>query len=533
MDARDETQQLQHRISTIKASEANTDNELRGLEKNYYEKTAQLEDELVRFAVEKAEAYKRLQELRGSRGNFNTAMQPQTSNTSSNSPFLPGSGQTLPSATNTTSNPGESQIYTHANLTSQANPNLLFSLLPHPSGQGLSIPNRDSSNQHASAVSSQTTSGNQPPNLSADNLALSQNGTGPLKRNRKSEGPADAHFKNVESTSARPNIVRRNDSTWVELRCPICATNVDEKGHLINGVLGFEDHLIQSHGYPSLLLHDDDFLRLFTVRQFSQEHIGAILKESPDATSVAKDHRVQRAGEMNVSSATNREMSLSAWIAKWPNVFRRADGTYIELRCGICGANARKNSGKRDGMPLITSFFRVPLSFAYHLRRIHHETYDKKFEKFKNFAEWAVSRCTFRELSLEDLTAMRAKDPECPFPHIIRPNSEAGAEPEKSSSPALDYSDSSAAIDDSDSSVIESDAKPESPNPHKRQRIRVNPTAIMSKTHTHDRTAQHSEKISNNVMNYPRASNHNSPPIILVGSSRIGLQKEDARYDIN
>lgn len=54
MDARDETQQLQHRISTIKASEANADDELRELEKNYYEKTAQLEDELVRLAVEKA-----------------------------------------------------------------------------------------------------------------------------------------------------------------------------------------------------------------------------------------------------------------------------------------------------------------------------------------------------------------------------------------------------------------------------------------------------------------------------------------------
>ena len=54
MDARDETQQLQRRISTIKASEANTDNKLRELEKNYYEKTAQLEDDLVRLAVEKA-----------------------------------------------------------------------------------------------------------------------------------------------------------------------------------------------------------------------------------------------------------------------------------------------------------------------------------------------------------------------------------------------------------------------------------------------------------------------------------------------
>ena len=54
MDVRDETQQLQHCISTIKASEANTDNEVRELEKNYYEKIAQLEDELVRLAVEKA-----------------------------------------------------------------------------------------------------------------------------------------------------------------------------------------------------------------------------------------------------------------------------------------------------------------------------------------------------------------------------------------------------------------------------------------------------------------------------------------------
>lgn len=170
MDVRDETQQLQHRISTIKASEANTDNEVRELEKNYYEKTAQLEDELVRLAVEKAEAYKHLQELRGPRGNFNTAMQPQTSNTSSSSPLLPGSGQILPSATNTTSSPGESQIYTHANLTSQANPNLLFSLLPHSSGQGLSIPNGDSSNQRASAVNSQTMPGNQILNLSADSL---------------------------------------------------------------------------------------------------------------------------------------------------------------------------------------------------------------------------------------------------------------------------------------------------------------------------------------------------------------------------
>lgn len=129
----------------------------------------------------------------------------------------------------------------------------------------------------------------------------------------------------------------------------------------------------------------------------------------------------------------------------------------------------------------ITSFFKGPLSFAYHLRRIHDEAYDKKFKEFKNFAEWAVSRCTFRELSLEDLTAIRAKDPECPFPHIIRPNSEAGAEPEKSSSPTLDYSDSSAALDDSDSSAIEFDAKPGSSNAHKRQRIRVNPTAITSK----------------------------------------------------
>ena len=85
---------------------------------------------------------------------------------------------------------------------------------------------------------------------------------------------------------------------------------------------------------------------------------------------------------------------------------------------------------------------------------------------------------------------------------MIRPNSEAGAGPEKSSSPALDYSDSSAALDDSDSSAIESDAKPESSNTHKRQRIRV--------PHTHDRMAQHSEKISNNVMSYPRASSHNS-----------------------
>ena len=256
--------------------------------------------------------------MRGPRGNFNTAMQPQTSNTSG-SPFLPGSGQTLPSAINTISNPGESQIYTHADLASQANPNLLFNLLPHPSGQGLSIPNKDSSNQRASAVNGQTMPGNQIPNLSADSLVLSQNGTGPLKRN-----------------------------------------------------------------------------------------VEAILKESPDATSVAKDHRMQRAGEMNVSSATNRE-SLSAWISKWPNVFRRADGTYVELRCGICGANARKNSEKHDGMPLIASFFKGPVSFAYHLRRRHRESYDRKF---KNFAEWAVLRCIFRELSLGDLTAMRAKDPD-------------------------------------------------------------------------------------------------------------------------
>ena len=337
-------------------------------------------------------------------------MQPQTSNTSS-SPFFPVSGQTLPSVTNTTSNPGESQIYTHANLISQANPNLLFNLLPHPSGQGLSIPNRDSLNQRASAVNNRTTPGNQPRNLSADSLVLPQNSTGPLRRNRKSDGPADAHF-NIESTSAGPNIVWRNDDIWVELRCPICATIVDEKGNLINGVLGFKDHLIQSHDYP--LLQDDSVLRMCTVRQFSREHIEAILKESAYATSVAKDHRVQRAGEMNVSSATNREISLSAWIAKWPNVFRRADGTYVELRCGICGANARKNSGKRDGMPSITSFFKGPVSFAYHLRRIHDEAYDKKFKGFKNYAEWAVLRCTFRELSLEDLTAMRAKDPDYP-----------------------------------------------------------------------------------------------------------------------
>lgn len=64
-------------------------------------------------------------------------------------------------------------------------------------------------------------------------------------------------------------------------------------------------------------------------------------------------------------------MSLSAWIAKWPNVFRRADGTYVELRCGICGANGREDHEKRDGVPLITSFFNGPESFGYHLRRIH------------------------------------------------------------------------------------------------------------------------------------------------------------------
>ena len=257
-------------------------------------------------------------------------------------------------------------------------------------------------------VNNRTTPGNQTPNLSADSLVLPQNSTGPLRRNRKSDGPADAHF-NIESTSARPNIVWRNDDLWVELRCPICATIVDEKGNLINGVLGFKDHLIQSHDYP--LLQDDSVLRMCTVRQFSREHIEAILKESAYATSVAKDHRVQRAGEMNVSSATNREISLSAWIAKWPNVFRRADGTYVELRCGICGANARKNSGKRDGMPSITSFFKGPVSFAYHLRTRHRESYDRRFN---NFAEWAVLRCTFRELSLEDLTAMRAKDLDYP-----------------------------------------------------------------------------------------------------------------------
>ena len=34
-------------------------------------------------------------------------------------------------------------------------------------------------------------------------------------------------------------------------------------------------------------------------------------------------------------------------------------------------------------------------------------------------------------------------------------------------------------------------------------------------------------------MHYPRVSSHNSPPIFLVGSDRIGLQKEDARYGIN
>ena len=66
-------------------------------------------------------------------------------------------------------------------------------------------------------------------------------------------------------------------------------------------------------------------------------------------------------------------------------------------------------------------------------------------------------------------------------PLITCSNSEAGAEPEKPSSPALDYPDSSAALDDSDPSVIEFDAKLESPNTHKRQRIRVNLIAITSK----------------------------------------------------
>ena len=110
-------------------------------------------------------------------------------------------------------------------------------------------------------------------------------------------------------------------------------------------------------------------------------------------------------------------------------------------------------------------------------------------------------------------------------PYIICPNSEAGPEPEKSSSPALDYFDSSAAPDDSGSSVIKFNAKSESSNTRKRQRIRV--------PHTHDRTAQYSEKISNSAMNFPRAPSHNFPPSFLVGSSHFSLQKGDVRYDIN
>lgn len=438
MDTGDEIQQLKHTINGIKANEANTENELVGLEKKYYERTAQLENELIQLTFKKAKTYKRLQELRGPTGNHSTVFQSQPSSGLTSSLILPLPDQAPSQAANTTPNLGELKIHAHINQASQADSNPASSILPDTSGQALSLPNMDSLNQWGSAIDNSATLASGNLDLPTNSLVLSKNGPSQQKQPHKSMSIADARLKIKKYVAEYPNVVQRNDGKWVELRCHMCNTNVNGDGSVINGISGFIAHLHKHHkeDFPrsTRRIEDADILKLCAVRTFSEENINDILEDLPSAPSVTKHCHKQTACEMS---------ALKTWIDKWPTIFCHADGTYVELRCYVCSANSYKTRA--------ATFFTGPKGFAAHLRQGHSEIYDGQY---KTYEEWVVARCTFRQLPLRELVNMKNGDSETAFPYIIRgqrvnkiltgltkARSNAAATMEDSSSPTSDDSD--------------------------------------------------------------------------------------------
>lgn len=164
-------------------------------------------------------------------------------------------------------------------------------------------------------------------------------------------------YKNFQKLDNAPYIVFDN-GIWTEICCYVCHGNFNAKRHtFVQGIYGMVGHIQQVHG-----VHDlgtpRDLLNRCKIRIVPENEVRMIQYQTPEQvmknampfplSDVEQDQSHPSSLEVNISKDYERQDQAMVETAierssdaKLPAcIIQKSDGTWIELRCPICGRNS-------------------------------------------------------------------------------------------------------------------------------------------------------------------------------------------------
>ncbi|KAF2672604.1 hypothetical protein BT63DRAFT_131833 [Microthyrium microscopicum] len=207
----------------------------------------------------------------------------------------------------------------------------------------------------------------------------------------------------------------------------LCKGNYIEKKGFIKGARGMLAHANKSHKvdtYGGRKLDSQNILEFCTHRDLNDGDVEAILSgqepldiipvrdaqavDQQFTASTPKVTKVAAAGITNGHEPTDSDLPYD-WLLKYPTVVLRKDGTWVELRCDICGGNSLANSDRR--------FAQGVIGFVRHLSRGHGIKPERASAgSSSGRLEWAIARCTYREVPAEEVAAITENADGAPSP---------------------------------------------------------------------------------------------------------------------
>jgi uncharacterized C2H2 Zn-finger protein len=194
---------------------------------------------------------------------------------------------------------------------------------------------------------------------------------------------------------------------WVELACYYCGANSASKSNgrpgFLSGFVGMRAHILRNHKSElegkdvGALIWEECAVRRLTHASIQNLITGksGIEVKTGDNVSLAAARKASISENINDDKNSGRasnEYKGHDYLVPFPTIVMRADRKWVEIRCYICDGNY---------LPGRKRFLKGSLGLIRHINKAH---------RFRGAAggqkcslDWAVNRCTHREVPKEEI----------------------------------------------------------------------------------------------------------------------------------
>ncbi|KAK3082283.1 hypothetical protein LTS18_007839 [Coniosporium uncinatum] len=204
--------------------------------------------------------------------------------------------------------------------------------------------------------------------------------------------PSGVKEENVHLSEYPTMVSRAGGENFVELKCHFCKGNASKNtGQFLQGLRGFMHHINLKH----LAAAKRAGVNIIT-KQCVLEHAAV---RNIDAAMVERYLRGEPLGVPKETAASIEKIAAYGSVGGYPTIISLPNDSLVELRCSLCGCNARpiRNTAVHfRGMP----------AFQSHLHQIHKWVSPGRPISWR---EWVLELCNYRVLTAAEVDMVKAR----------------------------------------------------------------------------------------------------------------------------